>query len=346
MTKKIYNYLGKCGIEIDSKDEFHDVVERNIEIDFSSKEVYGKIKVEVGPYKELLFNKDLPYLDIRQNYDKDFFGIDQFRYGNLAKSIWKKTPTEYEAKTWLKNDDWLVSKLFKKIFYTHPDSKNRSLLHSSALQIKDKGILLAGFCRSGKTSLNVSLLDKIDDAKFLSEDEVFISREGDFLRADYTPGSVYARFSIFENNKKLEKILEDTSLLDALQIYDKDTIKRVIQKKKYDLDLGLNLSRQKFSNILGVETIPSMKINKIIFTNYSNENIPKIKKINGDEAIKLLRERDVPKDLSLMTIRKRLNIFDNKNTSINKDLLDGVELIQVSYDARKHLTQSFLEDLI
>lgn len=344
MTKKAYDYLG-CVIEVDSDESFQKLVRKNIEVLVEPEDIFGKLKVKTGNIGNIPFNKEFPYLKISENHEKDFYGVDHLRYGILAKSIWKKSPSEYEVHTRMKNDDWIISKIFKKIFYVHPRSEKKSLLHSSGLQIENRGILLSGMPWSGKTSLNVAFLDLIKDSRFLSEDEVFISRDKGGLRGYYVPGSVYARFSVFAGSRKLEAVLEHPEMLDALQVFDNDTISRVIAHRRYDLNLGLSLSRESFCRVLGVGSIPEMEIKKLIFTEYSSEKSPHTKKLSKEEAIELLKKRDMPKEIALDRVSKRENVFENESSLLEPLLLEGVELLKVSYDAKRHLTKGFVEDL-
>lgn len=346
MTVKKYNYLGKCTIEVDSNENYHKIIARNFEFNEKLNPTYGKIKIKNNSSKEIFFDKNFPYLEIKKNIEKSYPGVDHIRYGHLAKSIWKKNPLEYEVETWMKNDDWIFSKLFKKIYYEHPDSKTKSLIHSSGLKINRNGLLLVGPCWSGKTSLNVSFLSMIKGSKFLAEDEIFLSKSDNQLEANYLPGSIYARFSIYDQNKNLQKVLFDPSLLDSLQVFDSNVISRIINKKRYNLDLGLNLSRKKFCDLMGIESIEKTKINKIIFTEYSTKKIPSIKKLDKQKAIKYLKEREIFKDKSLNRIRKRTSKNNIKNSILKENFLENVELIKLSYDAKKHLSKTLLEDLL
>jgi hypothetical protein len=133
---------------------------------------------------------------------------------------------------------------------------------------------------------------------------------------------------------------------EAIQPFDKEFIEEVIIGKKYWLDAGLNISRKKFAELMGIITMPYFKVNKIVHVQFSEDSLPIICQLEIEDSYKLLLAREFPKDNPLGNIKNQREIIKPDHSIIKQNCLEGIERISVSFDAKKNLTQSLLEDLI
>lgn len=347
MESNIYGYGGKFQLEVIANKDYHALVRRNHEkIPINKMGNSGTLIVKQEKIREVKYYPEKPYIKIEESKDNGNNKFDYYRYGTLVRSIIKTSPTTYEARTWLKDDDPLFTRIFRNTFYESLESKKMSLLHASLLDVKGKGVLLVGRTWAGKTSLNVAFLSKIKGAKFVSEDDVFVSTDNGKMIGHYIPKSIYARFNIFNRHEGLRKVLRDISLLDAVQPFDIDTIKRVIRNKSYHIDLGLHLSRERFCDFLDAPSCPSSQISKILFIDYLKNDSPLIRELDPREAANRIKERERPKENGLNMIGKRDDPYLNSNSLLCSEVLEDIERVNVKYDSEKHLNISFLEDLL
>ena len=142
-------------------------------------------------------------------------------------------------------------------------------MHGSLVEIGGNGLLIVGNSRSGKTALTISILDELDACLIADENTLLFYEMG--IVGAYTPVTMGVRFhSVLESN--LIGLLDNIADSEATQDIDLDTLEMIIQKKAYDADVTLRLSRKKFVNMLGTRSKPKYPINKIIFPGFIESN--------------------------------------------------------------------------
>ena len=346
MVKKSYLYLGEQNIGIEGPSELLKRVDRNFEEELTEGiSTIGKVKIEEGKYVKFNRDRSKPYLGTRINNSKNYQGIDFLRYGVCVRTLWKKDPLNYEVKNFLPLDETGSLKCFKKIYYNSNSSKNKALIQGSLVEVDRKGILVLGGCWSGKTSLTLGFLEKLN-GRFVSDGNTLISFNNKRLVGYYLPRPVFVRFASINSSENLSEILINPWATEAIQPFDKEAIEKTISKREYGLDAGLNISRKKFVELMGIETTPLKRIDKIIHTQFDDGQLPKISPINLKGFYKLLLAREFPKNTSIGNIQHQREIRCPFDSIIRQNWLEEVEKVGVSFDARKNLTKSLLEDLV
>jgi len=347
MAKRIYNYLGEMKIAIEGSKYKLDRYEKNIDEIPSFGDNYDAIiKIEDGDISEIIKNKKYPYLWSKPNFEQlPLQGIDYYRYGTKVRTIWMMSQLEYSVKDYILDDDGILD-IFRRIYCDSNFSRDKTLIHGSLLQLKNKGVLVVGPCRSGKTTLTLSFLDQ-KGLELISEGISLISsKENKQFRGYYLPRSIYLRFSLISDIEKLTPLIGDYDLSESTQYFDHDAIKRIIQSKAFDVDAGITISRKKFSALMKTELKKSSLIDQIIFTKYSEDGNIAIIRLNQQNAFKLLRENEFPIRDTFGRIIHQQNIPPPESSIISPDWLNKVDCKLVSFDGHKKLTSSILEELL
>ncbi len=347
MAKRIYNYLGEMKIAIEGSEHKLDRYERNIEEVPSFGEDYEAIiRIEDIDRSEIIKDKKFPYSWSKPNIEQlPLQGMDYYRYGTKIRTIWVVSQLEYFVKDYVLDDDGILD-IFRRIYCDSNFSRDKALIHGSLLQLKDRGILVVGPCRSGKTTLTLSFLDQ-KGLELISEGISLFSSMGDKqLIGYYLPRSIYLRFSSITDIEKLVPLLRDYDLSESTQYFDVDAIKKIIQSQYFDVDAGITLSRKLFSGLMKIKLKKSSLINQIIFTRYSRDGNVEITALNQQDAFKLLRENEFPLRDTFGRIIHQQDIFPPQNSIILPNWLDKVDCKLVSFDGHRQLTSSVLEELL
>lgn len=345
MVKKSYLYLGEQNIGIEGPNEVLERVDRYFEEKpTEGVPTIGDVKIEEGEYVEFNRDRSKPYLATKISNSRNHQRVDFLRYGVCVKTLWKKDLLNYKVRNFLPLDETGALKCFKKIYYSTPSSKDKSLIQGSLVEVGGKGVLIVGKCWSGKTSLTLGFLEKLN-GRLVSDGNILISYNDEHMIGHYLPRPVFVRFSSISSSRNLSEILRNTEETEAIQPFDKEAIEEIIVKRKYELDAGLNISRKKFAELMGIQTIPLLRIGKIVHSRF-DDSLPKISPTSIKESYRLLLDREFPKNTPLGNIRHQRDIEIPNNSIIRQNWLEEVERAKVSFDARKDLTQNLLEDLI
>jgi len=346
MPLKVYNYLEEGSISIAAPVSLLTRVDRNFEEKPMEVDTgIPNIQVEEGEF--VTFNRDRSkkYLETKPNNSRGSTGFDFLRYGVLVSSLWMNDPTHYEIINFLPSDDSGILRCFKKVYYGSGRAENKSLVHGSLIEINGKGVFITGECWSGKTSLVLGFL-RNTGAKFISDGNTLISFDDGELVGSYLPRPVYVRFATINANPNLRQILNDTSEAEAIQPFDKEAIEEIISAKKYDVDGGLNMSRRKFLELLGVTSAPVTRISKVISTHFNESPNVSINSLNPNEIFQTFRKREFPKEMGLGNIQHQRNIKNPPKSIITTDWFNLINGVAVHFDARKNLTPKLLEELL
>lgn len=345
METRIYPYLGEHNIGIKGPKKLLDRIEGNIEeAPLNSTDYEGIVRISEGIQRELIRNKDFPYLSLRENNLSGKQGLDYIRYNTHIRTIWQNNSLDYSVKNHLKNDETGALKSFKRIYYSLPRAKNKSLLHAATVDLDGLGVLIVGKKRAGKTVLAFNMIDQIG-ARLVEGGTTLVSYGGDFS-AYYVPRPVFARFNTIAESPYLSILLNDLEKTESIQPWDIEAIQKIIKNRSFKVDGGLNLSRRVFSNLSGTKTLPSTKIRTIIFPNYSKNQSVTLKDISIDEAYKFILEREFEINTSLDNLQDQENIKNPPNSKLQKVWLEGLSFKSISFDGNKDMGKTLLEDLI
>jgi len=193
--------------------------------------------------------------------------IDENKKSLFQKFIGRQYTHPYENIGQIFHELVIIPTLF---FY--PDEL--SIIHGSALELKDKkGIIIGGTGGVGKTSLELLLISKVK-SKFLSDDITIIDKAG-YIWPNYAYPKIY-RYNTVGKKSLEKKVLQDRGFLDKVQwnfikfFPDRPSRRRVNPKTFYDEKIGF---RTKVSDYF------------ILFRgNYKDFDI---RKISSEEAAKI-----------------------------------------------------------
>ena len=345
MVIKVYPYLGETRIAIESPEHILQVVEGNIdELPTEAEEYEGIVHASEGELRTIERDKTAKYLSTRPNREKDINGCDYLRYRTHIQTIWKQGDLEYTVRNHLVDDESGILKCFKKIYYSLPVSKKKSLIHAATVGLAQQGILIVGRKRSGKTTLALNLIDKLG-ASLLEGGTTLISFNNQLI-ANYLPRPIYVRFNTIAESHYLSLLFENLKRTEAQQPWDLEAIQEIIRTRNFFVDGGLNLSRRVFRQLSGKNTLTTAKIGTIIFPDYSEEGKVKIESISEEEAYRRLLEREFIIDTALGKTQDQDNIEHPGKSIIMPQWLEGLKLKVIHFDGNKDLTTPLLEDLI
>ncbi len=156
--------------------------------------VYDSFKNQ--KHKEVKINNEYYYLVDTQEYIGN--KIDNEHYKIIVKEN-----TESSA-------NWIV-RIIRELYLREKEDKGFFFMHGTALEIRNKGIMLLGTSGSGKTTLAVKLLELNEIKKFLSNDRAFVNNK---LQMDYFPQAVTYAIGTVKNNNRLNQYFIDNRILE------------------------------------------------------------------------------------------------------------------------------------
>lgn len=341
-----YVYLGEQIISIKGPTELINRVSRNFEespIEIGNP--VGEVIVEEGDYVEFSRDRSKPYMSTRPNTSRAYPGVDFLRYGVHVRTVWKRDNFHFEAKNFQPFDETLPLSCFKKIYYSTPSSQNKALIHGSLVEVNGQGVLTTGKCWSGKTSLTMAFLERFN-GRFVSDGNILLSYQDGNLVGNYLPRPVYVRFSSISTSARLSEILKNPCQAEAIQFIDREAIEEAIARRNFLGDMGISFSRKKFLELMGIQSLPSLIINRIIYSRFSEDSAPDIGVVDISEGCSTIQEREFLKEIGIGNIKNQRDIKPPANSIIQPKWLEGLALVKVSFDAKKDLTGSLLEDLL
>ena len=345
MEVRVYPYLGEQNIAIEGSKELLDRIEGNLEETAKNGLKYeGIVRMSEGEIRNIIRDKTTPYISLKENNKEGIESCDYIRYKTHVRTIWKKSPLEYNVKNHLANDETGALKSFKRIYYSLPGSDNKALIHGAAIDLQDKGILIVGKRRSGKTTLAFKMINQMG-ASFVEGGNTLISFDNE-LNAYYLPRPLFARFSTIVESPYLSSFMKNLEKTESMQPWDIEGIQEVIKTKSFSVDGGLNFSRRSFRKLSGKNTTPFSKIKTIIFPSYSNDKKVKLRSLSPEEAYKRVLEREFETNLSLISSQDQDNIQNLNNSKIKFEWIKDLKLKSISFDGNKDISKSLLEDLL
>lgn len=345
MGIRIYSYLREQNIGIEGSERLLDRIEGNIDEKGEEKLKYeGIVRVFEGDIRKIVRDKTAEYISIRENKKRDIDGWDYMRYKTHVQTIWRKNSLEYEVENHLSNDETGALRCFKRIYYNLPGSKDKTLLHASAVDIGQSGVLIVGKKRTGKTTLAFNMVDKLG-ASLVEGGNSLISFKGK-LRVYYLPRPIFARFFTISESPYLYSLFDDIESSETQQPWDLEAIRDVIKSKSFSIDGGLNFSRRAFRRLSGKDTLQVSAIKSVIFPSYSNQKIPKINSISIEEAYPRMLDREFKIYSEFGNFQDQDNPEHSQEPILSPEWLEGLKLKTVSFDGNKNITNSLLEDLI
>jgi len=346
MSVRVYPYLGEISIAVNASEGLLNRLEGNIEESPIKTNNYdGIVKVEETNFREIVKDKNFRYASTKPNYEFPFEGYDYLRYNTLVRTIWKERDTVFYVRNHLPNDESGILQCLKKIYYATPASRDKSLIHSSTINLGGQGILIVGKYRSGKTTLTFKLMEELG-ASLIEVGHSLISFNNQLI-GNYSLRALYARFSTVFNSAYLFPLLQNVDDCEAQQPIDKDALENIIKSKAFHVDAGLCLSRRKLCDLFGKKiTTSGTRIKKIIFPEYSPTEGVKIFSLQLDEAYGKITEREFPKDTGIGKVLHQTKITPPEHSNLNKIWFEDLEFKRVIFSDWNDLTKSMLEDII
>lgn len=347
MSKQIFNLQENVNVLVQANETIFNRFKKNLDPhSYNLKKNKGYDSKIINTLIGELINEDIkklkgyPYLEIKKEKDPNL-SFSYFRYNTLVRKINREEHKEYNINTFFKDDEEGILLCIKNFLYHSYLNKEKIPIHGSLININDKGILLFGHGKSGKTSLLIELLLQFGGS-FISDERVFISKEGNTLRGEYVPDVVKVRFNSIKNSP-LRSVLNDAYSFDSTQYIDIEALKQIITTRSYHVDAGLTLSRQKFLKLIDVNSLPRSRIDKIIFLEYS----PREMKLNDisrrDISIRLEKCKKINDEIQSMGDNYYENHFKIAEEVIPKD----IELLKLKFSSIIQLKKyKLLEELI
>lgn len=302
--------------------------------------------IQSGSIKEFQPSGKLKYLEIAPNTVESYPGYDYYRYGVYAKTIWRPCSDSFIIKTRTFCDEQTVLDCMRYLWYGRPASKSQVLLHASLVEVNGTGVLFVGPCRSGKTTLTVRSLFECKDIGFVSDGLTLLYNDSGII-GHYLPRAVYARFATFSQCDALgSSFLVNLSACDATQILDNATIARIVNNKRFDLDLGINMARTRFCQALSSHSLQHVKVSKIIFCKHNLSRRIKYKGLTAEQALPQLRKNEFPKHSRFGEIERQPEICPPKSSILSPKWLQDISIAEISFNDWESLTKDTIEYLL
>lgn len=339
MSRRVFELEKDLKIIVSAPTNILDRVERNIDAlndsEDRSKSITTTIDVTLSGglcNKNIKKREDFPYIKIEeQTIDSSIYSSVYYRYDIKVREIQRKGHSTYVINTFFKDDEEGVLLCIKNILYYYNLNRKRVPIHGSLLNVNNRGVLLVGHGRSGKTSLLVKILTEIGGT-FISDERVFISHQNGELVGSYVPDPVKVRFASIIGSP-LELALKELDMLDATQYIDIGALQKIIAAEAYDVDAGVSFSREKFTNLLQVKSAPRSKIDKIIFPRYIEDSVVKVEELLTKDALaKINRCIKIAKEHHAMGDK-----YEDYGAMLYKDMLANTELLSVGFNSTKQI---------
>jgi len=107
----------------------------------------------------------------------------------LVTAYFYRVPWQIHVNVYRQSDDYTYYYVFEPLLLMLLMRLNLLHWHSAAISREDRGVLIAGVSGSGKTTAALSFLRA--GFSFLSDDEVFLQRQGDFVYALSAESNLY-----------------------------------------------------------------------------------------------------------------------------------------------------------
>ena len=216
--------------------------------------VYDQVKSE-GKYIGKCVQQKYGFYD-KYEYDGIYYiypdfddsGTPNLVFNNGQKMIFLSVEGHFDYK--------LLARTIREIAYRRLESDGYVCIHSSAVQLNGKGILIVGDSAVGKTTLSLSLC-KFFDAKYMTNDKTLIKDINGDLYATSFSAAVRLNYGTL-NTLKMEDHFKDWNL----------KIKRPADQtdwKEFNGVNKLNLLPKEVSEILEFNILSSIKIDYVIY---------------------------------------------------------------------------------
>lgn len=216
--------------------------------------VYDQVKSE-GQYIGKCIQQKYGFYD-KYEYDGVYYiypdfddsGTPNLVYDNGQKMIFLSVEGHFDYK--------LLARTIREIAYRRLESNGYVCVHSSAVQLNGKGVLIVGDSAAGKTTLSLSLC-RFFDGKYMTNDKTLIKDINGDLYA--TPFSAAVRLNYGTlNTLRMEDHFDKWNL----------KIKRPTDQsdwKEFNGVHKLNLLPKEVNEILGFDVLASTKIDYVIY---------------------------------------------------------------------------------
>ena len=337
MSKKVFNYNELTKIEIKSNPALLERLSENLEseIEKNSKVDCSIIINQTNPTVDIVKDKKFDYLTIDKKEENGRTSISYTRYNTLVRTIHQEIVNEYIVDTNVASDE-TAGLICIRNHFNNKIISSRPLIHASLVEIDDKGVLIPGFSREGKTTLMVYLLQE-KGAVFVNDENVILDSSSDRTLGLYVPRTPRIRFSTISESK-LASVLDDIKLTRATQHLDSDAIERIINSQSYHVDAGLDFSRKSFCEFLETTSKEKTSIDMVLFPKYSPSKKIGIRELTMEEGIHNLAMSGLTKksDTDLKELRA-------SRITLNQENYTETRFLEVSFSSFKDLLNGGIE---
>ena len=291
-------------------------------------------------------DSDEPYLRIQRNTERRSTGVDHFRYGILARSVWRPTNRAFLIRSHVHDDETSILECFRDLYFLDPVSTSLALVHASLVKIGDAGLLIVGSCRAGKTTLVVRLLSVLPSATFVADGLCLVGNTSLGLIGQYLPRRIYIRFATLFDCERLSNLGYHVEDCMATQILDLSTIQRIMNIRNREVDLSLTMARSRFVEAMGAISSSSARITHVVLTAYHDSPSVSISPLASSAIYALVGQHEFPRELRFGRIERQRDVHPPSCSAIGSQWFRGVSGVRLQYEGWSQLSRTALDDLL
>ncbi len=290
------------------------------------------INVDQKDYLSIVKDKSRPYCRIEKRQNS----LDYYRYNTLVRTT-RYNGENYLIDTYVENDDRGVIACFNDYYFKNND--DNMLIHGNLAVNNGEGMLITGPKRAGKTTLAISMIEKIG-ANMVSEGLTLLENKEDRINGHYLIKPIHVRlYPLLHSN--LHDLFTNLEMTYTTQILDTDAIKKIQASGRDDIDASFTMAREVYAERLGVEMLKEHTIDKIIIPSYTEEEKIDISTISYEEALKTIENQIWPKEM--LETKKTCEGYFEKEI---KDKLPELKFKSIEFHSKDQLEKQVLEELL
>lgn len=336
VNSRTFNFHGFYDFEVSAPESILERISKNMECEIenfaSNSPEKCKIQINLSQTPaQIRRNKEFPFATIIDESNIVSSKLKYLRYDVHVRTIRRNNDGSYFVNTNIPLDENAGLLCMRDYICRHPTTKNLPLVLSSFVSLNNKGILVSGSSRQGKTTMSVYLSQMLG-ANFINDEYTLLNIQKDSVNGLYVPRTATVRFpAILASN--LSKLLGDISSTGAMPIIDMEAIDEMSKSGKYDPRYGLAFSRANFCQTLGVSSQSSSKLDFIICPKYS-ENEFFVKELSKDEGLARLSKERMVKSLPTDPYE-----FTKKEINFDVNFPNNITFLEISYSGFNMLKQ-------
>lgn len=287
-----------------------------------------------------------PYLRLAQNRECQAQGFNYYRYGVLARTIWRTTSHVFNVRSRTFRDEVSILECFRDLYLQESVSSSLALVHGSLVQVSGVGVLITGACRAGKTTLVIRLLSETRGAILIADGLCLLGRAADGVVGQYIPRRMYVRFGTVFDCEQLRHLGHHPCDCNATQVLDSSTIRRIMQNESRNVDLSLTMTRRAFVNALGSASSPSTLIGHVVVLEYCDGSNASLERLSPFATEAALRRHEFPKHPRFGRIERQPEVRPPSRSAIGCHWLRGIGGTLLRHGGWQTISRAVLEDLL